>query len=244
MPVPPDYRLVFEDTFDRGVLDLEKWSYRHVGVERNAFNAPEAVSVENGRLVIRQSYRDGRFGRGWYCGEIKANRKFLRGFFEIRCICSEAVHRCERSFWSAFWIQADHPYEPDCSRGGPGGAEIDIMECFRTPDGLVPEVETTIHCAGMRHSAAAPGELDSLHLYKKQIPDACRAFHTYALDWTETEYRFFYDDELVAVTSWGDGVSQVPEDLVLSLCPPLEPCPDPTDYETCFIVDSVRVWQK
>ena len=31
-------------------------------------------------------------------------------------------------FWSAFWIQASNPYNHDISRGGIGGAEIDIFE--------------------------------------------------------------------------------------------------------------------
>ena len=54
-----NYALVFEDDFDGDTLDLSKWDYRASGPRRCGFNAPSAVRVENGNLILRQEYRDG-----------------------------------------------------------------------------------------------------------------------------------------------------------------------------------------
>ena len=101
-----NYALVFEDDFDGDTLDLSKWEYRSSGPRRCGFNSPAQVRVENGHLILRQEYRDGEYGPGWYAGMIRAKQRFLRGYFEIRCICSEAL---PGGFWSAFWIQANNP---------------------------------------------------------------------------------------------------------------------------------------
>ena len=239
--VPEGYKLVFEDNFDSGSLDLDNWSYRANGPRRCGFNAPSAVSIENGHLVIRQTYRDGEYGLGWYGGMIRATKRFCRGYFEIRCICSDAT---QGSFWSAFWLQGPSPYDPEISRGGigPGGAEIDILEAFCDENGQAL-MESNIHCAGKRDSKAAPGGLDSFQPVHRVVSDGYSAFHTYALEWTETEYRFFLDGELQAVTSWGDGVSSQEEELIVSLELPGK-APESTDMTSTFIVDSVRIWQK
>ena len=239
--VPEGYKLVFEDLFDGSALDLGKWSYRANGSRRCGFNAPSAVSVVDGHLVIRQAYRDGEYGPGWYGGMIRVNRKFCRGYFEIRCVCSDAT---QGNFWSAFWLQGPNPYKPEISCGGvgPGGTEIDILEAFCDENGQAL-MESNIHCAGKSDSKPAPGGLDSFQPVHKVVPDAYTAFHTYALEWTETEYRFFLDGELQAVTSWGDGVSSQEEELIISLELP-EQAPENSNLTSAFIVDSVRVWQK
>jgi beta-glucanase (GH16 family) len=245
MSVPNGYSLVFEDDFDGETLDMSKWAYRGNGRRRVGYNSPEQVFLKDGCLHMKQEYKNGEYGEGWYGGMIRANDYFLRGYFEIRCICSRSVHSCDGSFWSAFWLQAPSPYDPEKSRGGigPGGSEIDIIECFSTKDGAYPLITSTIHCSGMKGSVAAQGGLDSSTVSRRILPDACEMFHTYALDWDENEYKFYIDDELVAVSIWGDGVSRVPQELIVSLELPGN-CVEDKDYTTEFVVDYVRVWQK
>ena len=125
------YKLVFEDDFNGTELDSNVWEHRGVGKRSIGYIAPETVRVENGNLVISYGYREnGEFGPGWYSGMIKAKQKFCKGYFECRCICNDPTTRDGSGFWSAFWIQAGSPYTPSISKGGPDGAELDIIEGF------------------------------------------------------------------------------------------------------------------
>ncbi len=236
-----DYKLVFEDNFEGNALDTEKWAYRGNGSRRGGFNAPSAVRVENGKLILRYDWRSGEYGEGWYGGMIKATRRFCKGYFEIRCMCSETDPGFEGNPWSAFWLQADHPYEAEISKGGPGGAEIDIIEAMGAP--FNPGVASTIHLAGKKGSTAGPGELDSKHVGGITLPDCYTAFHTYALEWTDEVYRFYVDGLCYGESSWGDGVSEVEEELIVSLELPAQ-CNKPHDFYREFVVDYVKVWQK
>ena len=60
------YKLVFEDDFNGTELDLEKWSHRAIGNRRCGINSEDAVRVENGNLIIKYDYRDGKYGNGYY----------------------------------------------------------------------------------------------------------------------------------------------------------------------------------
>ena len=176
------YELVFEDNFSGTELDTEKWAYRHTGPDGCGYQSPSQVSVHDGCLHIKQEYKTGEFGEGWYSGEVNVKNNFLRGYFEIRCICS--VHSGDGSCWSAFWLQSPSPYDPEKSKGGigPGGSEIDIMECFSADNGTCPVVASTIHCSGMKGSPAEKGGLDSFSVSSRKLPDAFEKFHTYALE--------------------------------------------------------------
>ena len=239
------YKLVFEDNFEGKELDLKKWQYRGSGARRCGFNAPSQVFTDNGHLVLKYQYRtDGEFGEGWYAGMISARERFTRGYFEIRCICSDPA---DANFWSAFWLQSRHSYDPDISKGGPGGAEIDIIEAFRDRSKTLgaPGVESTIHVTGMKNPPSTVQGHSTQYLtpIRTEIPDCYTAFHTYGCEWTKEVYRFYVDGRLVGETNWGDGVSEVDEEMIISLELPVEaPCDKERTGE--FIVDYVRVYQK
>ena len=242
--VPEGYKLVFEDDFNGDALDLEKWHYRAIGPRSCGYNAESQVSVENGNLIIRQKYFDGKFGPGWYTGAISANKRFTRGYFECRCICNahKVTGEYINPFWSAFWLQASSPYTPEISRGGPGSAEIDIIEALENMGGLIG-VESNIHVTGMKKPPIPGAGTDHPPVFRVNIPDCFTAYHTYALEWTDKVYRFFADGKLYAETSWGDGVSQVDEEVIFSLEPAGSADRIPLDTETAFIVDYVRIYQ-
>ena len=73
--------------------------------------------------------------------------------------------------------------------------------------------------------------------------DCYTAFHTYGCEWTEDTYRFYVDGRLTAETSWGDGVSEVPEEMIISVELPGETSA-PKERSGEMIVDYVRVYQK
>lgn len=94
------YELVFEDEFEGDALDTDAWFYRQEGLPDGVHNAASQVSVSDGLLKITAQYReDGEYGPGWYSGILALNRRYRRGYFEVRCTCAPGG-----GFWSAFWL--------------------------------------------------------------------------------------------------------------------------------------------
>ena len=75
--------------------------------------------------------------------------------------------------------------------------------------------------------------------------DIYDAYNTYGVEWTEDEYIFYINGVESARTSFGSGVSEVPEEVIVSLEIPDE-FPDTLtqDFTTQYIVDYVKIYQK
>ena len=233
------YSLVFEDEFNGDALNEDVWFHRSPGRRRNGCNAPSQVKVENGNLIITAEYlEDGEFGDGWYAGMISLRQKYCRGYFEIKCKCNDGG-----DFWSAFWIQANDPYNHDVSKGGPGGAEIDIFEAFYNNNSRSPlynSVAQTIHCNGFDDDTE---HIDSRMLGRFKGKNIYTEYNTYGLEWTEDEYIFYINGIETARSSFGNGVSEEEESVIVSLEIP-EEVTLPKDFSSQFVVDYVRIYQK
>lgn len=235
------YELVFYDEFEGDELDMESWYHRGVGSDRGGYSAPEQVSLRDGNVVLTGEYReDGRFGPGWYGAEIARTQWYTNGYFEIRCICSDGA-----AFWSAFWLQAHNPYEAEYSQGGIGGAELDIFECFSSPDQIFGGdcVTSTIHCAGVDgvqegFQSAILGDFKGNNVHEE--------YNTYGLEWTEEEYIFYINGVETTRSTFGNGVSKEELLPIISLCLPATDKIEnyDKDYKTEFIVDYVKIYQK
>ena len=235
------YNLVFCDDFDGDSLNTDVWNYRASGSRRFGYNGESQVKVKDGNLVITGEYlEDGAYGPGWYVGMINIKQLYCRGYFEIRCICNKG-----NDFWSAFWIQADHPYDHELSKGGVGGAELDIFENLHSTEKnplMRNCVSQTVHCNGHDDD---PEHLDSQTIGKFKGDDIFNKYNTYGLEWTEDEYIFYINGVETGRTSWASGVSEVPEMVIVSL-----EVPDSVSYATdsghttAFVVDYVKIWQK
>ena len=235
------YKEVFCDEFNGETLNLDVWEHRGVGSRRCGFNAESQAFVRNGNLVIRGEYlKDGEFGEGWYTGAVKLKERYKQGYFEIRCICNDSP-----GYWSAFWIQADSPYTASVSKGGVGGAEIDIFESCSYGEGRSHNsITQTIHCAGV--DGVQEG-FQSANLGKFYCDNPYTKYNTYGLEWTEDEYIFYVNGVETVRSSFGNGVSQVPEDVIVSLEIPGEGELDGFDketFETEMIIDYVKIYQK
>lgn len=234
------YTLVFEDEFNGDSLDTDVWEYRGSGPRRGGFNASSQVRVEDGNMIMTGDYlEDGMYGEGWYTGMIKLKKQYCKGYFEIRCIVNS-----EPAFWSAFWLQANHPYEAEYSKGGVGGAEIDIFESLNGDDPIAyNSVSHNIHCAGVDGEQEGFQSMNLGSFYGKNIQ---QEYNTYGLEWTDDEYIFYINGVETRRSSFGNGVSQVPEDVIVSLEIPGEEELDTLDketYKTDYIVDYVRIYQ-
>ncbi len=235
-----NYRLVFEDHFDGDELDTTKWHHMYTGAKRQGgYLDQKAVRVQDGKLVIRHEFRDGECGKAWYSGFIASVQTFCRGYFEVRAMCSETVGVCQNTPLSAFWLWGPGSLNHDMSRGGPGAAEIDVFES--NLDLGMPGIVTNIHVAGKK--GGNPDSHDSCFVGGVTIPDCYRAYHTYALEWTKEEYRFFVDGVCYGTSAWGDGVSEVGEWVYFSLEPP-GTIDYPEDFSCEFKVDYIKIYQK
>ncbi len=236
------YELVFEDEFEGDALDTDAWFTRGNGARRSGYNAASQVAVKDGNLVITGEYRDeteGTYGAGWYVGAIALNEKRAQGYYEIRCKCNPG-----EQFWSAFWIQGDTPYDHYLSQGGVNSAEVDIFEAMSWKNvGTANRnaVTSTIHCNGWDDDIE---NIDSRCLGEFKVGnDIYNEYNTYGLKWTEDEYIFYINGVESARSSFGNGVSQVPEQLIVSLEIPGEDIKFDKDYTTEFVVDYVRIYE-
>ena len=229
------YECVFVDEFEGDELNTDVWFHRGVGARRVGFNSAETVRVEDGNLIIKGEYlENGTYGAGWYTGAVALKEKYTRGYFEISCKCNDGP-----GYWSAFWLQADAPYTPEISKGGIGGAEIDIFESCNPLKGR-NTVDQTIHCSGMKGDTS--GGLNTQRVGSFYGKNIYTEYNTYGLMWTEDEYIFYINGIESARTSFADGVSQVPEQVIVSLEIPGEE-PGEIGYEQEFIVDYVKIYQ-
>lgn len=235
------YEIVFEDEFDGSELNTDVWEYRSSGERRGGFNAPSQVKLENGNMIMTGEYlKDGEFGEGWYTGMIKIKERYCKGYFEIRCKVNAGS-----GFWSAFWIQADAPYTASVSKGGIGGCEIDIFESMSYDNFWGKNsVSQTIHCAGVDGVEEGFQSERLGDFYGKKIYEE---YNTYGLEWTDEEYIFYVNGVETRRSSFGNSVSEVLEEVIVSLEIPDEDKLNELDkdtYHTEYTVDYVRIYQK
>lgn len=234
------YSIVVYDEFDGDTLDTNVWEYRGNGPRRGGFNASSQVSVKDGNLIIAGEYlENGTYGEGWYTAAIKLKERYKQGYFEIKCKVNKG-----HGYWSAFWIQADAPYTASVSKGGIGGAELDIFEskCYDDKDNYC--VTHAIHCAGV--DGVQEG-FQSAMLGMFYGNNVTEEYNTYGLEWTEDEYIFYINGVETCRSTFGNGVSQVEEDVIVSLeIPDLDKLAglDKETYKTEFVVDYVKIYQK
>lgn len=235
------YSLVFCDEFEGDSLNTDLWYYRGLGTRRAGYTWSDQVRVENGNLIITAEYlENGHLGEGWYAGKIGTVKKFNKGYFEIRCKCNDGGE-----IWSAFWTMPEEPIDPydhETSKGGVGGAELDIFEAPFAAEhsGKRNAVSQTIHCNGGDDD---PDNLDSrcLGFFKgKNIYDE---YNTYGLEWTDDEYIFYINGVETARSSFANGVCDVNEEIIVSVELPDKITLDHS-HKTQMVVDYVKIWQK
>lgn len=235
------YSIVFEDEFEGDALNTDVWKIRSNGPRRGGFNSDSQIEVADGNLVITGEYlEDGTYGEGWYAGMVSLRERYCKGYFEIRCKVNKGS-----GFWSAYWIQAEHPYEAEYSKGGVGGCEIDIFESM-SYDSLIGKdsVSQTVHCAGVDGVQEGYQSNNLGAFYGKNIYDE---YNTYGLEWNDEEYIFYINGVETRRTSFGNGVSEVPEEVIVSLeIPNAEEFEglDKETYKTEYIIDYVKIYQK
>lgn len=191
--------LVWNDEFDGPTLDTSKWQKEancHGGGnnELQCYTARDKnVYMEDGKLVLK-AYKERYTGTQAGCTDTQGctNTKdftsgrvrsalapggsFLRGRMEIRAKLASGSH-----LWPAIWM-----LPTDWNYGGwAASGEIDIMELR----GNYPKVISgTLH-----HGGEWPNNKWTSSGDKTFADDLSQDYHVYALEWTETQMKWFMD---------------------------------------------------
>lgn len=242
-----EWTLVWQDEFEgAGPVDPDKWEQPEYN-RRNNENGPdgwwlpeESYHDGQGNLVLRASLIDNRNNDDdaydYATGAVRSLGRFEQryGKFEVRCQMPTVP-----GWWVAFWLMSPSVFNEDGS--GEDGTEIDIMEGF----GWTDRIHHTLHWDGYGAAHRSEGIAEELEGIRE-------GFHTFTLEWNETEYIFFVDD----VETWrsqAGGVSQVPAYIKITgelsteagySSPWWANEPVPSYFPDYFIIDYVRVWTR
>jgi beta-glucanase (GH16 family) len=238
-----EYRLVWSDEFNGSEIDRSNWSHETFGGAGSGNNElqqytdrPANSFVENGNLVI-QALREPLNGYDYTSARMvtAGKRDFLYGRMEARIKVPVG-----QGFWPAFWMMPTDGFYGGWSASG----EIDIMETVNTAD----FVAGSIH-----YGDSWPNNTHSTGQYRDGRVFGYN-FHTYAVEWEPTEFRWYIDDIPYATqTGWwsANGAYPAPFNqrffLILNLAIG-GVWPGPPDGATQFpaqmLVDYVRVYQR
>lgn len=224
--------LVLYDDFDSAEINSELWNIygKDKGntphIRRGAYWDPRQVFTDNNALVIRTQKREDGY---LYTGAIDSHNKFEKGYgyYEARCKLPKAS-----GLWSAFWLMSKQMEEgtaPGTSDVKLTGAEIDVMESPYYINGETNGMyQYNVHVGdygsnylmysdllkghgtvNLVHYSNVLGTEEDVSLYDD--------WHTYALEWTETYYKFYLDRVLVGTITDMKYISPLQGFLFLSV---------------------------
>lgn len=197
------YACTFRDDFDGAALDRSKWMVQETRIS-GMYGGSQGCYVDNDRTVgvssgllrltstilPEQFLCKSPYGSWMTNAEVStvATRSMFTqayGRFEAR-IKMPAESGIAGSH-SAFWL-----YPQDQAYGRwPASGEVDIAEWF---SGLPANVYPSVHYAGENTSLSSG--------YSCKMPTSSTAFHDYAVEWTPSIMRFYYDGTLCYSHSW------------------------------------------
>lgn len=196
------YQCSFEDNFDGSTLNSTKWQVQgthYSGMtsgNKDCFvDDPDNLSVHGGQVhltsrveaqpfICRSPFGD--FTTSTTAATIATTNRFAQtyGRFEFRAKMPAGT---AQGVQSALWLYPqEHTYG-----SWPSSGEIDVAEWF---SGKADHVYPSVHYAGEDTSKSSG--------YNCVVPTAGTAFHRYAVEWTPTVMRFYYDGQLCFHHSW------------------------------------------
>ncbi|HBI84989.1 MAG TPA: hypothetical protein DDX71_01690 [Ruminococcus sp.] len=200
-------RLVWSDEFEGDQLDASKWSYElgnwkldasgnyitgGWGNNEQEFYTDSNAAVHDGILTIaarHETYTDERQGTYEYTSaRLSTQYKFSTcgGRIEVRARCDAG-----KSLWPAIWMLP----EDSLYGGWAASGEIDIMEGW----GSTPEKI----CGTIHFGDVWPNNTYLTNDYVFPAGDSTENWHTYAVEWSAEEMRWYVDDTLYSTqTGW------------------------------------------
>jgi beta-glucanase (GH16 family) len=194
--------LVWHDEFDGSTLDPTRWKtfsglYNTPYCFQDYTARPENVRVENGNLVLQARHEPSN-GQDYTSGMVvsndfrdagtsatRGNTSWRYGRFEMRARVPDVS-----GMWPAFWMRpADGVYG-----GWPRSGEIDILE-YAGPTPTSWSDRRFVHDLHW-YSDTAPGHNGSAGRFTPVSTAWLDQFHTFAVEWSPTGFRWFVDGHL------------------------------------------------
>ena len=255
--------LVWSDEFDGDTLDTTKWFLvpEWDRQDRSSWRN-DMVEVKGGYLHIKfrrdtalgaQKSTDTALVNNWIRGggvrtrsTNSLNYSFRNGFgyYEARI-----KFPMVRGAWGAFWLMYNSNDANLATVGGEEGTEIDIIESI---DYGERHYNSALHWNGYPStSVSSKSWYNGVQHRPSHLPDIYDGeFHTFAVNWTETEYVFYVD----GIESWrvdggpdfkNCGINQAKNYIKLTTEGASFAGILPADFtEDAMIVDYVRVYDK
>jgi len=197
--VPDKYVLQWSEDFKGTVLDASKWNYR-TDVKLYSAQTPANISLDGAghmNITLRQEDFAGKHFTG---GGIISKAAFRYGYYE-----AEAKTSNYPGWHTAFWMYAGDgrtipPRYPAVSNST---TELDDME-IEDPNFI-----------SMGYLEWQHGKNDGdTRCDAKYAPgfDTSAAYHTYGLEWTEQEIKYYFDGKLICTQQYPP--TQHPHDLL------------------------------
>lgn len=187
-------QLVWSDEFEGTEIDMNNWSFElgngcpnlcgwGNGELQYYTDSPQNAYLENGNLVISANFQEG--GSPEYTSTrllTRGKQSFASGRIEARIRLPQG-----QGIWPAFWMLSE-----DKTYGNwPLSGEIDVMEMV----GFDPNTSHgTIHYGGMWPLNQYQGNSTQVN-----VGILADNFHTYAIEWSEEEIRWYFDGALFSV---------------------------------------------
>ena len=208
-PVTPggSMKLVWSDEFDGTQIDPKKWFFERGdgsqydlpgwGNNELQWYLPDNAELIDGHLVIT-ARKESSNGKDHTSARLSTIDRFAFRYGRI-----EASMRLPggQGLWPAFWLLP----QDDAYGGWAASGEIDIMEAVNLGGAGDNRVHGTIHYGGRWPANTYTGS-------EYVVPsDAVSDFHEYALEWDETELRWYVDDVLYATqNAWSTTAAPYP----------------------------------
>ncbi len=247
--VKPNYELVWSDEFTGTSLDTANWT-NEIGTgnggwgngEKQYYTAREEnCRIEDGFLIIKARNED-YGGMHFTSARIKTQGKqsFKYGRIEAKIRMPEGGY----GIWPAFWMLGDNI----SSVGWPSSGEIDIVEMMENGSKAIG----TIH-----YGSSDPYNHNSNGGEDTTIGDMSSDYHVYAIEWDETQIRWYWDDvNYYSSSSWWSSTGDYPAPfnqpffIILNFAigsnwwPDEARIIDENSFPQKFMIDYVRVYKR
>ena len=240
IPDVPGWRLSWHDEFDGTSLNTTNWEALNRQDSYNnekQYYRPEQVTVADGNLQITATNQP-LANKDYRSGLITSKALYGPGRFEARVDLPTT-----QGMWPAFWLNPNQVQWPT-------GGEIDILE----NRGSQPTLTSSAF-----HWQKDPGPCCGQHQYvfheytatEDGTPvDFHAGFHTYAVEWGDTQIGFYVDGNLHFTVNENSNMSdanfQTAKNIIINLAIGGDFGGDPngsTVWPQTMLVDYVRVWQ-
>jgi uncharacterized repeat protein (TIGR02543 family) len=248
--------ILFSDDFAGTSLNTAKWNVTDP-MDRQGRSTwmEDMVSVSDGYLHLKFK-KDPELGTGKANGDKAIENNWIRsgavrtrsrdwnrflwennfGYYEARIKFPKVA-----GIWGAFWLMSP-TLEDNLENGGEEGTEIDIVETIQNNNNAF---QSALHWNGYgdEHQSVGSGEKTIVNIYDGQ-------FHTFALDWSSTEYVFYVDGIEYWRVDGGEefnncGINQNPNYIKLTVESATWAGDIPNDFtEDEMVVDYVKVYKE